>query len=76
MKTVFAYFWGVGGGVGSCMRHQLVPANTHYISLRERANKRNAALPPLPAEISSEKELHHRNIQLLSEVKHLSLMLT
>lgn len=30
------------------MRHQLVPANTHSISLRERANKRNAALPPLP----------------------------
>lgn len=78
MKSVCIFVGGVGAGwwEDSCMRHQLVPANTHSISLRERANKRNAALPPLPSETSSQKELHHRNIQLLTEVEQLSLPLT
>lgn len=54
------------------MRHQLVPANTHSISLRERANKRNAALPPLPSEISSQNYIiETSNFSLKSSSCHL-----
>lgn len=75
----FAYLLGGGGGgrgwEDSCMRHQLVPANTHSISLRERANKRSAAQRCRPSPRRSARRKNYiietSNFSLKSSSRHL-----